>query len=170
MKKIVFAGAAILCISLFSLSRAQEAGLSPEGGISIEFKIVCPGAGQSDCAKFAAQGIYKALYVKNEAFLSLDDIVAAKVIDAEDASSAQGSALELRLNKDGTQKFNEITSKNAGRSMAVFVDGELLATIRIYDPVITGKISIKNLDKAKAQDLAGRINKSVPADNSYFFF
>jgi preprotein translocase subunit SecD len=93
--------------------------------------------------------------VTTSPFLSTSDIVAAKI-------NQDSGAIDIQFNKEGTQKFNEITSKNAGRRMAIFADGILLATPKIYDPVITGKTTItSSLTDKEVQALVARINKAT---------
>ncbi|MDD5281423.1 MAG: hypothetical protein PHC37_01005 [Candidatus Omnitrophica bacterium] len=153
--KIVYAGLIVLCSLGFSLGYADEDNLSSENLVSVEFKIVCAGAGQTDCRKLAKRINQEELYVTMDAFLSTKDIVSAKARE-------ESGEIDFQFNKEGSQKFNEITSKNAGRRMAVFVDGNLLATPKIYDPVISGKITISSgLTKEEAQALVGRINKTI---------
>jgi len=154
-KKFVYAGLIVLCALGFSLSYADEAELPSEDKASIEFKIVCAGAGQIGCRKLPKRINQEELYVTTTPFLSTNDIVSAKINEGS-------GAIDIQFNKEGTRIFNEITSKNAGRRMAIFVDGSLLATPRIYDPVITGKMTItSSLTKEEAKALAGRINKAT---------
>lgn len=168
-KKFVYVGLIVLCALGFSLSYANEANLSSEDKISIEFKIVCAGAGQSDCRKAAMLNNHEELYVSNNSFLLTKDIVSAKMTVQEAVKESEGKItskqepmvmIDLGFNKEGTQKFNEITSNNAGRRMAIFIDGSLLATPKIYDPVTTGRITIiSSLTKEESQALVDRINK-----------
>ena len=150
-KRFVYAGLIVLC----ALSYANGADLPLEEAASVEFKLVCAGAGQVDCRKLAKRVNQEELYVTKEAFLSTKDIVAAK-------AKEESGDIDFQFNKEGSQKLNEITSKNVGKRMAIFVDGNLLSTPKIYDPVISGKITIPSgLEKEKAQALAGRINKTI---------
>ncbi|MBU0547862.1 MAG: hypothetical protein KJ710_02810 [Candidatus Omnitrophica bacterium] len=155
-KKFVYLGLIVLCSLGLSLSYANGADLSSEEKVSVEFNMVCAGVGQSDCRSLGIQDNYEILYVTRSPFLSTKDIVAAKI-------QQDSGAFDLQFTKEGTQKFNEITSKNAGRRMAIFVDGNLLATAKIYDPVTSGKITItSNLTSEEAKALVDRINKPTP--------
>jgi|GEM_PF-1336676 preprotein translocase subunit SecD len=150
-KRFVYTGLIVLC----ALSYANGADLPSEEAVAVEFKLVCAGAGQVDCRKLAKRVNQEELHVTTEAFLSTKDIVSAK-------AKEESGDIDFQFNKEGSQKLNEITSKNAGRRMAIFVDGNLLSTPKIYDPVVSGKITIPSgLDKEKAQALAGRINKTI---------
>jgi len=154
-KKFVYAGLIVLCALGFSLSYADEADLSSEDKVSVEFKIVCAGAGQIGCRKLPKRVNQEELYVTTSPFLSTNDIVAAKI-------NQDSGAIDIQFNKEGTRIFNEITSKNAGRRMAIFADGNLLATPKIYDPVITGKTTITcSLTDKEVQVLVDRINKAT---------
>ncbi|MFA5224864.1 MAG: hypothetical protein WC431_06820 [Candidatus Omnitrophota bacterium] len=150
-KRFVYAGLIILC----ALGYANGEDLSSEEAVSVEFKLVCAGAGQVDCRKLAKRVKQEELHVTKEAFLSTKDIASAK-------AKEESGDIDFQFNKEGSQKLNEITSKNAGKRMAIFVDGNLLSTPKICDPVISGKITIPSgLEKEKAQALAVRINKAT---------
>jgi len=151
-KRFVYAGLIVLC----ALGFASAAG---EDEVSVEFKLVCAGAGQTDCRKLPKRVNQEELYITVEAFLATKDIVSAKIREGT-------GDIDFQFNKAGSQKLNEITSKNAGRRMAIFVDGNLLSTPKISDPIISGKITIPSgLENEKAQALAERINK-VTAPNA----
>jgi preprotein translocase subunit SecD len=154
-KKVVYIGLIALCVSGFSLSYAYGEDLPSGVKVAVEFKMVCAGAGQSDCRKAAMLDNHEELYVVNSPFLLTKDIVAAKI-------KPDSNAIDLQFTTEGTQKFNEVTSKNAGRRMAIFVDGSLLATPKISDPVTSGKITItSSLTNEEAKALVGRINKAT---------
>jgi len=147
-KRFVYAGLIVLC----ALGFASAAG---EDEVSVEFKLVCAGAGQTDCRKLPKRVNQEELYITVEAFLATKDIVSAKIREGT-------GDIDFQFNKAGSQKLNEITSKNAGRRMAIFVDGNLLATPKIYDPVITGKTTVtSSLTDKEAQALVDRINKTT---------
>ncbi len=164
-KKIVYVGLIVLCALGFSLSYVNAADLSSGDKISVEFKMVCTGASQSDCSKAAIQNDHEELYVTSNPFLSTRDIGAAKI-------KQDSGAIDLQFNEEGTRKFNEITSKNAGKRMAIFIDGSLLASPKISDPVTTGKITItSSLTKEEAKVVVDRINKATTkktATTSFF--
>jgi len=151
-KRLVYAGLIVLC----ALGFASAAG---EDEVSVEFKLVCAGAGQTDCRKLAKRVNQEELHITVDAFLATKDIVSVKV--------REGSGdIDFQFNKEGAQKLNEITSKNAGKRMAIFIDNNLLATPKIYDPIISGKLTITSgLTEKEAQALAERINK-VTAPNA----
>ncbi|MDD5561030.1 MAG: hypothetical protein PHT50_02735 [Candidatus Omnitrophica bacterium] len=149
-KRFIYLGLSVLCSLGFLLSYAEAADQ-----VSVEFKLVCAGSSQSDCRKAETPNRFEELYVSKTPFLSTKDIASAKITEQE-----PNIVIDLRFNKEATQKFNEITSKNAGRRIAVFLDGSLLTTSKIYDPVTTGKITITtSLTKEKAKALVDSINK-----------
>ena len=152
-------GKRFVCVGLIVLCALGFAYAAGEDEVSLEFKLVCAGAGQTDCRKLPKRINQEELYVTTDAFLSIKDIVSTKIRE-------ESGEIEFQFNKAGAQKLNEITSKNAGRRMAIFVDGILFATPKIYDPVISGKLIItSSLTKEETQALVDRINK-VTAPNA----
>jgi len=155
-KRFVYSGLIVLCALGFLLSYADA---DSQEGVSVEFKLVCAGAGQTDCRKLAKRVNQEELYITNTPFLSTKDIGSAKIREQE-AASTPGAIIDVQFNKEGIQKFNEITSKYGGRRMAIFIDGNLQDTPKIYDPVTTGKTTINSgLTKEEAKVLVDNINK-----------
>jgi len=155
-KKIVYTGLIVLCALGFLLSYANA---DSQENASVEFRMVCAGVGQTDCHKAAMLDNYEELYVTNSPFLSTKDIGSAKIREQE-AANTPGVIIDVQFNKEGIQKFNEITSKYGGRRMAIFIDGKLQDTPKIYDPVTTGKTTIASkLTKEEAKVLVDHINK-----------
>ena len=169
----------VLCSFGFSLSYANEANFSSQDKISVEFKMVCEGA-QSDCIKATMQNNYEEIFVSNNSFLSIEDIASAEVIvkkseipdSIKEAIKKSGGkialkpepmvVINLRFNEGGKRKISEITTKNVGKRIAIFIDGKLRIAPKIHEPTTAGEVSIVgNFAKEEAQSIADRINKTV---------
>ena len=85
--------------------------------------------------------------------------VAAQVIelgvaDAQpmfDETSQQGSVL-VRLDREGAQMFAKFTRDHLQKPIKISIDGEVIATPMIREPVVSGSFPISGLASAKAAD------------------
>ena len=71
-----------------------------------------------------------------------------------------GSAqVSLEFNDEGAKLFGEITTRNNGKPVAIFLDGEPISTPRVNEPILTGKAVISgNFTVQEAKLLAQRLN------------
>jgi len=181
LKKFFYAGLIVLNAAGISLSYAQGANAPAGKKIAVEFKLVCEKAGQPNCVKVELKDNTGELNVNNTPFLLTKDIFAAKMIvqnlkaseEIREAITNSGVkatfsqepvvGMELQLTPAGTEKNKEVTSKNVGGKIAVFVDGNLLAVARIMEPVTQGKIFLNGVDFTKegTQNIVDRINQSA---------
>jgi len=176
--------AVYFCLSVFGLmgfvlSYAEEWGSPVIDEPAVEFRLVCEANVQSDCRRVTVQNSREAFYLNEKPFLSAKDIITAKVLVKEVMPHVPGEdylqfsekappkpeqkiTVDLKFDKQATNKFNEITSKNAGRKIAVLAEGNLLAVYTVRDPVTSGKITfVSNLGEEETKDLADRINKAA---------
>lgn len=54
----------------------------------------------------------------------------------------QESLVQLQFDGDGAQLFDELTKKNVGRPLAIFLDGQLLSAPIVQEPISGGKAQI----------------------------
>lgn len=57
-------------------------------------------------------------------------------------SITQESQVQLQFNGEGAQLFEELTKKNVGRPLAIFLDGQLLSAPTVQEPISGGKAQI----------------------------
>ncbi len=57
-------------------------------------------------------------------------------------SLTQESQVQLQFNGEGAQLFEELTKKNVGRPLAIFLDGQLLSAPTVQEPISGGKAQI----------------------------
>ena len=75
------------------------------------------------------------------------------------ASALQEPVVRVDFNSDGSRLFSNITSNNVGRSLAIFLDGELIESAVIQDKITDGTAIISgNFTAASAKDLATNLN------------
>ncbi|NBD73750.1 protein translocase subunit SecD [Patescibacteria group bacterium] len=65
----------------------------------------------------------------------------------------------VNFNSEGTRLFGEITTENVGEQLAIFLDGELLSTPVINEPITGGAATISgNFTPESARDLVRDLN------------
>lgn len=75
------------------------------------------------------------------------------------ASALQEPLVRVDFNGDGTKLFGDITSKNVGHYLAIFLDGQLLSAPVIQDKITDGTAIISgNFTAQSAKDLATNLN------------
>ena len=65
----------------------------------------------------------------------------------------------LEFNDEGKKLFGEITTRNVGRQVAIYLDGQILSAPRVNEPITTGEAIITGkFSVEEAKDLAIRLN------------
>lgn len=91
--------------------------------------------------------------------LSGKQLKKAAVVQDPQTSQVQVS---LQFNDEGTKLFGDITKKNVGKPVAIFLDGEPISTPNVDEPILTGNAVISGgftLQEAKL--LAQRLNSGA---------
>jgi preprotein translocase subunit SecD len=72
--------------------------------------------------------------------------------------------LLIEFNPEGTKIFEQITTENTGRQLAIVLDGKLQSAPMIHEPISGGRCSISgNFTKQEAEALVGALNSPLPA-------
>lgn len=81
----------------------------------------------------------------------------ALLLGAADVASAtpETDGIDLRLTESGTRKLAEVTRANKGRLLAIIVDGVVLMTPEIGEPIEDGRLWIGDLSAEEALRIAG---------------
>jgi len=88
--------------------------------------------------------------------LSGKQLKRAEVVDDPQSGQIQVS---LQFNDEGTKLFGEITTRNTGKPVAIFLDGEAISTPRVNEPITSGNAVITGgFNMTEAKDLAKRLN------------
>lgn len=70
-----------------------------------------------------------------------------------------GAQVALEFNDEGAKLFGEITTRNNGKPVAIFLDGEAISTPRVNEPILTGQAIISgNFTMQESKLLAQRLN------------
>jgi preprotein translocase subunit SecD len=75
------------------------------------------------------------------------------------SNSLQTPTVQVTFNPEGTKLFGDITSKNVGRNLGIFLDGQLLSLPVIQERIDSGSAVISgNFTATQAKDLATNLN------------
>lgn len=67
--------------------------------------------------------------------------------------------VSLEFNDEGAKLFGEITTRNNGKPVAIFLDGEAISIPKVNEPILTGKAVISgNFTMQESKLLAQRLN------------
>ena len=69
----------------------------------------------------------------------------------------------VALTPAGAAKFERVSSENVGRTLAIIVDGKILMTPKILDPVRAQGFLLTVNTETEARDLAAKVGRAVPA-------
>lgn len=73
--------------------------------------------------------------------------------------NTQTPEVALQFNADGTKLFKEITEKNVGKPVGIFLDGQAISVPRVNEPIRDGNARISgDFDLQEAKLLAQRLN------------
>ena len=102
--------------------------------------------------------------IKNETLSILSDPEVQKVIDSIPNPQVY---IELLFNNQGKDKFANVTSKNIGNRIAIFIDGKIIMAPKIMNKVADGKAMITTgYTEDEAKDIVKRINKQIGIKSS----
>jgi hypothetical protein len=76
---------------------------------------------------------------------AVEGVAKAEAFRASDSTGYRGFGLALRLCKENVNAFEEFTVRHVGRTLAITLGGEILATPIILGPVGDGQIEVSHL-------------------------
>jgi len=67
--------------------------------------------------------------------------------------------VSLEFNKEGAELFGNLTSKNVGQPLAIFLDNQLISAPTVREPITSGRAQISGkFDLKEAKELASRLS------------
>ena len=103
------------------------------------------------------EGTQKAVAVGSVRVLSSADFDGVGDVDHVDGQPG----FEVSLTPAGAKKLKEFSTENVGRTLAIVVDGKLLMTPRIVDPIVTDGFLLTISSDVEARDLQAKIKRAI---------
>ncbi|MGE4157558.1 MAG: hypothetical protein AB7F75_00500 [Planctomycetota bacterium] len=119
-------------------------GTQQHAPVRMEFRLVATEI-SADKVRSSTRG--GELVLLERAMLFGSSEVASAVSDVD--------GVDIKLNEEGTRKLAEITRSNKGRQLAIVVDGVVLVTPEIGEPIEDGRLWIGELTGEEARRIAG---------------
>ena len=98
-----------------------------------------------------------------ETFMTGDMVASAEPAVSQDPNSLGQYVIQLKLNKDGTELFRDMTTQYVGQVLYILLDGEVLLAPVVNEPIPNGACTISGMDgyeetaKISAQIQSGAI-------------
>ncbi len=142
---------------LLALLSATAPPVAAAGFAPIEIRLVAeaPGAGQP----LAVEGSDRTLAVEPEALLGPSDFASVGAVGWTEGKPG----FNVALTPAGASKLERVTAGNVGRTLAIIVDGRILMTPKILDPVRAQGFLLTVNTESEARDLAAKVRQAVPA-------
>ncbi len=136
---------------LFAFVLIALGGCSREDRATLEFRIAeeNPGPGLTE---FTAESSSTPLYL-HESFISEADVDSTAVISLEGQTG-----IAVLLKPEAAQRLAEVTEQNVGKRCCIILNGKLVSSPRILDPIRGGRAVITaDLTEAQAKEIARQL-------------
>lgn len=155
MRPTAIFGIVFMLIALAFAGVPARAG--PQFG-AIEIRLVAeqPGTGPV----LAVEGGDRVVEVGPDTLLGPGDFVSVGKVEWTEGKPG----FDVALSEAGAGKYERISTENVGRTLAIIVDGKILMTPKILDPVRAKGFLLTVNDEAEAAALAAGIERALAAD------
>jgi|SRR5215469_3784362 len=101
-------------------------------------------------------GTDRSVYLHDEAIVTNGDIAGARIVQAD--SSSYNVAVEFT--PSGADKMRAATARHIGKPMAVLLDGQVIMTAIVREPIADSAVITGHLSKDEAERIAGGITSA----------
>ncbi len=138
-----------LRILAFAFALFAMFGCSHLKPVTLEFRIAEEAPGP-DLTEFVSEPSGTHLYLHQEVFVSEADVDSAAVVTLEGQTG-----IAVRLTPAGAHRLAEVTEQNVGKRCGVILNGKLVSSPRILDPIRSGRAVITaDFSETEARRLA----------------
>lgn len=107
----------------------------------------------------ATNSAYAAFFLSEPTNLTGADLKKAQVVYSGGTQLQSGPVVQIDFSDEGSKKFAEITRRNIGKPLAIFLDGIPVSAPTVQQEIISGPAVISgNFDLESAKDLAIQLN------------
>ncbi|OZI31766.1 preprotein translocase subunit SecD [Bordetella genomosp. 10] len=99
------------------------------------------------------------IYVQRQPVLTRADLTEAAPLASRQGENYVG----LRFSESGARTLNTVTSQNVGKLLVLVADGNILAALRISEPLTRGVLAFSVNSAQTAQDIVAKVRGDQPA-------
>jgi preprotein translocase subunit SecD len=107
------------------------------------------------------EGAPQGVFLGRNVFFTLADIDSASVYTGTTEEGTPMYAVNIAFKQALNDSMRSLTEHRIGQRFAIIVDGKVLATPRILDPLKTARISLSAPTEAEARELAKKIEGAL---------
>jgi preprotein translocase subunit SecD len=123
---------------------------------AIEIRLVADKPG-NEGPSLTLKGTHRLVEVSPVPLLSASDFVGAG-----DVQWIEGKpGFDVQLTGAGADKLAKASTENAGKTLALIVDGKLLGTPKILDPIVASGFLLTVDSEASARELVMNVNRAL---------
>ena len=127
-----------------------------EGFAPVEIRLVAPNGGQT----IAVAGSDRTLQVEPEVLLEPADFKTVGEVETVDGKPG----FNVGLTPAGAAKFEQVSTDNVGRTLAIVIDGKVVLAPKILDPVKAEGFLVTVNTEAEANDLQQKVRQAIGAN------
>ncbi len=116
---------------------------------------------QHDAIRMVEEGSHEAVYVGATPFFSITDVDSASVYVGSEANGNPLYAVNIQFRPALDDSMRSLTRRLVGRRLAFVVDGRILATPKILDPIQTARVGLFVSSEGEARKLAMKIISAI---------
>lgn len=114
-----------------------------------------------DAYHVIAEGSQQGVYLGAKALFTLKDIDSVSLYTGPTGEGTPMNAVNITLRPSLNDSMRSLTAHSIGHRLAVLVDGKIVATPRILDPLKTARLSVSFATEAEARALMQKIQAAV---------
>jgi hypothetical protein len=136
-----------------------EPAASPTVKLEIRRAADKPAEGLAEVTVTVRNSTHK-VYMHKEAIIDNADIVSAEVVKdktvaARNDPEGERFGVEVKLTKEGQEKFTKLTTDSVGQPIAILIDGQIVSAPFVRAPIASRKIEILgDFKEAEAERIA----------------
>lgn len=142
--------------AMFTLLGGAGTVAAAEGFAPIEIRLVAPNSGQT----VAVAGGDRTLQVEPEVLLEPADFKTVGEVETVDGKPG----FNVGLTPAGAAKYEQISTDNVGRTLAIVVDGKVVLAPKILDPVKAEGFLVTVNTETEARDLQQKVRQAIGAN------
>jgi preprotein translocase subunit SecD len=111
--------------------------------------------------RMANERSHQEVFVEAKPLFVLSDVDSARVYIGSEADGTPLYGVNIQFKPSLNDSMRSLTGHLIGRQLAIIVDGRILATPKILDPIQTARVGLFVTTEAEARELAKKIIRAI---------